>query len=179
LLAGLELPRGEIQGQAEALRDRLVRDRAAAGGTGTWRVARRAGTVWQGPALLCLSLGIEEESGAGGNAAASVPLVIDVSTLRALTLDELVPPPAQPALQDLLVRRIREQRRMPAEAPLSAQGLLVDRPAMPMPFVDAAGLRFVWNAGELAPRDQGPLAVTLTRLEAAAYLAVDPWPSGR
>ncbi len=117
--------------------------------------------------LLTLEFPSEQYQGGAHGVAATAYLNIDTETGDPLRLQNLIR--MKPAkLQALLESRPRETRGIPPGQPLTEAGLLVD--TVPVPeavLVDAEGLRFLWQASEIAPYAEGAPSLLIPYSELA------------
>lgn len=170
LFQGLAQPRASVAESGEAALATLVADGGAEGGASVRTVlATHQGGGW-------LALCRTDSSSAGGVALnRREGLIVELPEVRALTLDEIVPPERQDELRATLALGIRRTRGLPADGPLTATIASDAELPIPVPLLTAAGALFVWNPYEIAPAADGAYEVELPVAQVRALLAVDPW----
>ncbi len=176
LFQGLAQLRPTFAATGEAALATLIADGGKPSGVEPWHSDRAVVATHQGGGWLALSR--SESSFAGGahgnNRIES--LIVELDGIRALTLDEIVPPEQQGALRKLLAGELRRVRGLPADGPLTSEIASDADLPIPLPLLDADGARFVWNVYEIAPYSEGAFEVALPAAQARPFLAVNPWP---
>lgn len=175
LFQGLVAPRATFAETAAEAHRLLVADTPHPGAGDPWFAERAVVAAHLGAGWL--ALGRSDSSFAGGahGNAKTEGLVVDVAEVRALTLDEVVPPERQPALRALLAREFRRARQLPADGPLTSEIAADADLPIPLPLIEAGGARFVWNPYEIAPFGEGAFEVRLAAEALRPLLARDPW----
>jgi hypothetical protein len=174
LFQGLVEPRASFAETAAEAQRILAADAPHPGAGDPWYceravVATRLGGGW-------LALARSERSSAGAGASERIEgMVVAVDEVRALTLDEIVPPERQEALRAILAGELRRARGLPADGPLTELIASDAELPIPQPLIDDEGARFVWNAYEIAQREAGAFTVRLAAERLRPLLAADPW----
>ncbi len=174
LFQGLIVPRGSFAESAIEAHKLLITDNPHAGAE-PWYAERSVVATHLGGGWLALSR--SDSSFAGGEHPNSrlEGLVVQIDEVRALTLDEVVPPEQQPALRRLLALGLRQARKLPADGPLTSVIATDEDLPIPLPVIQADGARFVWNPFEIAPFSEGAFEVVLSAAQLRSLLAANPW----
>lgn len=175
LFQGLAAARPTLAESGEAALATLIVDGGKPTGGEPWYSERAVVSTLQGGGWLALRR--SERSFAGGETATArvESLILELDGVRALTLDEVVPPERQEALRLQLARELRRVRGLPADGPLSSVVASDAELPIPVPLLSAEGARFVWNPYEIGPLSDGAYEAVLATEQVRAALAVDPW----
>lgn len=176
LFQGLADPRPTIAESGEAALATLIADGGQPGGAEPWYSERAVTATLHGRGWLALRRA--ERAAAGGAQPTSrlEGLIIAVDDgVRALVLDEVIPPEQQAGLRALLAAQLRQSRGLPADGPLTSEIASDAELPIPLPLLDRDGARFVWNAYEIGPLSDGAYEATVPAAQMRAFLAVDPW----
>jgi hypothetical protein len=175
LFQGLAAPRPTLAESGEAALATLIVDGGKPTGGEPWYSERAVVSTLQGGGWLALRR--SERSFAGGETATArvEGLILELDGVRALTLDEVVPPERQEALRLQLARELRRIRGLPADGPLTSVVASDGELPIPVPLLSADGARFVWNPYEIGPLSDGAYEVALGIDQVRTALAVDPW----
>jgi len=175
LFQGLAETRPTMAESGEAALATLIADGGKPAGGEPWYSERAVVAMQQGGGWLALRR--SERSFAGGATAAAriESLILELDGVRALTLDEVVPPERQEALRLQLARELRRIRGLPADGPLTSVVASDGELPIPVPLLSAEGARFVWNPYEIGPLSDGVYEATMTAEQVRPSLAVDPW----
>ena len=175
LFQGLAEVRPTLAASGEAALATLIADGGKPTGGDPWYSERAVVATLQGGGWLALRRSDRSFAGAANTTARVESLVIELDGVRALTLDEVVPPDRQAALRLQLAREFRRVRGLPADGPLTSAVASDAELPIPVPLLAAEGARFVWNPYEIGPLSDGAYEVSLTAEQVRAALAVDPW----
>lgn len=175
LFQGLATPRPTLAASGEAALAALIADGGKPDGTGPWFSERAVVAMHQGGGWLALR---RSESSCAGQPHANSrieSLIIKLAGVRALTLDEVVPPERQGGLRLLLAAELRRSRGLPADGPLTSEIASDAELPIPVPLLNAQGARFLWNPCEIGPYSDGEYEVVLSAAQVRGFLAVNPW----
>ncbi|HEX3132583.1 MAG TPA: hypothetical protein VHX44_03250 [Planctomycetota bacterium] len=151
------------------------RDNPGAASLARWFSDAAVTTTWSGGNLLSLSLTQDGYLGGAHGMAMRGALVIDLATLRLLTLDDLIAPADQETFAEALTQAYRVQQKLQSDAILKDHGLSVDRLPAAMPLIVASGLDVCFEPYVVGPWSLGVVTVHLTRDQARPFLRLDPW----
>ena len=170
LFQGQAAPRPTVAASGEAALATFIADGGA--GSGSERFSERSvEATHRGGGWLALCR--RERSSSGGNR--SEALIVELDDVRALTLDEIVPPARQAGLRLLLAAELRRSRNLPASGPLTTDVASDTDLPIPVPLLSADDARFVWNPGELSPVSDGAYEAMLTSAQLRGVFAVELW----
>ncbi len=176
LFQGLATPRATMAESGEAALAALIGDGARpTSAPDPWYCERAVVATHYGRGWLALRR--SETSFAGGAHPNSrvEALIVDSEAVRALTLDEVVPPDRQAELRLILARELRRIRGLPADGPLTSEVASDADLPIPLPLLSDEGARFVWNPYEIGPYSDGAFEVAVPLAQMRAFLANDPW----
>ncbi len=175
LFQGLAEARPTLAESGEAALGTLIADGGKPEGSEPWYSERAVVTTLQGGGWLALRRSERSFAGGATTTARVESLILELDGVRALTLDEVVPPERQEALRLQLARELRRVRGLPADGPLSSVVASDAELPIPVPLLSAEGARFVWNPYEIGPLSDGAYEAVLATEQVRAALAVDPW----
>lgn len=175
LFQGLVTPRSTFAASAAEAHRLLISDTPHTGAGEAWFAERSVVATHLAAGWLALARNDSSFAGGAHGNAKTEGLVVDLADVRALTLDEVVPPEHQPALRALLAQEFRRERQLPADGPLTSEIAADADLPIPLPILDATGARFVWNPYEIAPYSEGAFTVRLPADALRGLLARNPW----
>jgi hypothetical protein len=175
LFQGLADARPTLAESGEAALTTLIADGGKPAGGEPWYSERAVVTTLQGGGWLALRRSERSFAGGATTTARVESLILELDGVRALTLDEVVPPERQDALRLQLARELRRVRGLPADGPLTSVVASDAELPIPVPLLSVEGARFVWNPYEIGPLSDGAYEVALTVGQVRTALAVDPW----
>ena len=176
LFQGLATPRATMAESGEAALAALIGDGARpTSAPDPWYCERAVVATHYGRGWLALRR--SETSFAGGAHPNSrvEALIVDSEAVRALTLDEVVPPDRQAELRLILARELRRIRGLPADGPLTSEVASDADLPIPLPLLTDEGARFVWNPYEIGPYSDGAFEVAVPLAQMRGFLINDPW----
>jgi len=176
LFQGLAAPRGTMAETGEAALTALVADGARpTTSTEPWYCERSVVATHFGRGWLALRRSDVSFAGGAHPNSRVESMIVELDGVRALDLDEVVPPERQGELRQLLARELRRIRGLSSDGPLTSEVATDADLPIPLPLLTDEGARFVWNPYEIGPYSDGALEIALPAVQMRPFLANDPW----
>jgi len=128
-----------------------------------WEKSVRIDVINNEGGFLCLQVETYAKTGKQDGARVKKYLVFNVNENKVLNLNDLLSEENQPALNNLLLKKLQSQYRLDPDIPLSQAGFFQDTIAATRNFyIHPGGLGFYYNVYEIAPLSNGPTDLFLT-----------------